>query len=220
MQTESWWQSQTFKALVLYVATMVANAVARRWGYSLNTEEIAGLTVTVVGFIMGRQYKQGKLLDNEIHPLQVLPPAPPEPAPSAPSKIAPVVGLLLACALLLPATGCTGLRVRPDLGSKTVDCVGSALVSLAPEAAAALPKVAEAIQGGSADWQPLLDKAMVTGGMAAWCALMALLHSIEVGGNGGGEGATLLVLRPAEAGGLPPAVLLLRGYAYLDSRSR
>lgn len=47
---------------------------------------------------------------------------------------------------------------------------------------------------------------------------MALLHSIEVGGTGGGDGASLLVLRPAEQGGYPPATLLLRGYAYLDSR--
>jgi hypothetical protein len=127
--------------------------------------------------------------------------------------------LVLAAFILLP--GCTGVRVRPDLGGKVADCAGSALVSLAPDAAAALPKVAEALQGGSADWQPELDKVLVTGGMAAWCALMALIRSIEIGGTGGGEGATLLVLRPAEApGGLPPATLLLRGYAYLDSRSR
>jgi hypothetical protein len=57
------WKSQTFIALVLYLVTMICNAISRKWGVELNATEIAGFTVAVVGFIAGRQYKQAKLIE-------------------------------------------------------------------------------------------------------------------------------------------------------------
>lgn len=194
-QTETWWQSQTFKALVLYFVTMVANAVARRWGYALATEEIAGLTVTVVGFIMGRQYKQGKLLDNEIHPLQVLPPSmiyvpPPMPlpvpakdAPPSASTYKPVVGLLLACSLLVSGSGCAWWQSQPKLRADLSACATGVVVG---EVEALMGEAAKVMQGAPATWDAHLDQLVARGGQAALCAIMALADALA-GGTGGTE---------------------------------
>lgn len=63
---ESILTSGTFKALLLYVVTLIADAVGKKYGYGLNAESIAGLTASVVAFIAGRQYKTTKIETEKI----------------------------------------------------------------------------------------------------------------------------------------------------------
>ena len=124
----------------------------------------------------------------------------------------------LAAALCLASLllgGCGVVHVnRPQLGTSLSKCVEGFATS---EIQAVLPDVSAALQGRTADWQNQLDGVITRGGAAAVCALVALLQSLE-SGTGGASGAAPVVLTPPENGGLPPAVLLLRGYSYLDAR--
>lgn len=53
--------SQTFKVLLGYVFGLICDAVAKRYGYGLNAEALAGITATVIAFIAGRQFKSSKI---------------------------------------------------------------------------------------------------------------------------------------------------------------
>lgn len=197
MTVEKWWQSQTFRALVLYFVTMIANAVARRWGYSLNTEEIAGLTVTLVGFIVGRQYKQGKLLDNEVHPIQ-LPAHIRDPEPSKPSGIKTVAPLILI--LCLPALSGCALFNRvghtAELAApKVLDCAGTSAAKYLP---ALLGEVATVIATALITkdvkienvindlLKTVKDDAYATGRDFMPCAIAEVLRAWQMAGPGAG----------------------------------
>lgn len=196
MTQENWWQSQTFRAFVLYLVTMIANAVARKWGYSLNAEEIAGLTVALVGFIAGRQYKQAKLLDNDAHPVQrqaapvvtALSQSPVETpeqkalsdsiaaAPAGYKIVVPV--LLLA---LLSSSGCAWWQKQTDLKADLSACASTAVVG---EVEALMGEAAQAIQQSPVDWDRHLDQLVARGGQAALCAILALADALSSGTGG------------------------------------
>lgn len=59
--------SQTFKVLLGYIFGLICDAIAKKYGYGLNSEALAGLTATVIAFIAGRQYKSAQIEAAAIH---------------------------------------------------------------------------------------------------------------------------------------------------------
>lgn len=55
---KAWYESQSFRALLVFVVGLVANAVGRKFGFSLNTEEIVAFAVTVAAFIAKRGWER------------------------------------------------------------------------------------------------------------------------------------------------------------------
>lgn len=56
-----WYLDKAFYALLMFIVGMIANVIASKWGYRLNTEEIVGFAMVVVSFIAGHKWKSGML---------------------------------------------------------------------------------------------------------------------------------------------------------------
>ena len=183
---ESIWQSQTFKSLVLYVCVLVANAVARKWGVSLDASELAGFTVALVAFIAGRQFKQAKMLEQEIHPLQVAATenAKPADAPiaSTPSVFKTLVPLMLV-ASMLTMPGCAWWQSQPKLRADLSACATGVVVG---EVELLMGEAAKVMQQQPATWDASLEKMVLRAGQAGLCAIMALADALT-SGTGGSE---------------------------------
>lgn len=52
-----WYEDKPFQSILLFVLTLVANAVSRKFGFSLNVEEVAALATTVLGFVLANKWK-------------------------------------------------------------------------------------------------------------------------------------------------------------------
>ena len=52
--------SDAVKMLITFVLTMVANLVAKKTGVELDVEETAGLVATIIAFVLGKKYLEGK----------------------------------------------------------------------------------------------------------------------------------------------------------------
>lgn len=179
MEAEKWWDSQTFKTLVVYFFTLVLNAVARKYGpISLDINELAALTVAVVGFIAGRQWKQGKMLDNGIHPAQVLYTEKEAPKPSGVAKSA----LPLLLVLCLPAlSGCAWWQSQTKLQADLKTCVGT---TISGEVNALLGEVIVITKKQPVDWDAHLAAFLAKAGQAGICAVLALADALESGTGG------------------------------------
>lgn len=53
-------------AVVLFLVTLACNAMGRKFGVSLNAEEIASLAVVVIGFVAGHKWKSGTIAAAEV----------------------------------------------------------------------------------------------------------------------------------------------------------
>lgn len=51
-----WYLDKSFKAMLTVIVTMICNMIGRKYGYSLNTEEIVGIISVVVAFIGGHKW--------------------------------------------------------------------------------------------------------------------------------------------------------------------
>lgn len=51
-----WYMDKSFKAMLSVIVTLIANMIGRKYGYSLNTEEIVGIITAAVAFIGGHKW--------------------------------------------------------------------------------------------------------------------------------------------------------------------
>ena len=232
-------KSHTFQAFLATLAAIAAGVLAQRWGVQVPPGALEALGASFVAYVVGRQYKSTKLeaaaqaakagiegldtseLAQAVAPIvqaelakvgaKVTPPAPEAPPkPAGGALPALIIAAVLGAVTMSSCAFFQKPKVHDDLQKCASGFVGS-------EVQAAMPEVLGAIQGRSADWQAQLDGVLVRLGTAGVCALMAIISGLE-GGTGGSPGAMPVVLLAPDQGGLPPAVVLLRGYAYLDSR--
>lgn len=56
-QPSPWYKDKPFQTILLFVLTLVANAVGRKFGFELNVEEIAALATAIIGFIVANKWK-------------------------------------------------------------------------------------------------------------------------------------------------------------------
>lgn len=56
-----WWEDKAVKMVLLFLVTLMVNAIGRKFEVSLNVEEIVALALSILGFIFGHKYKSGML---------------------------------------------------------------------------------------------------------------------------------------------------------------
>ncbi len=61
-----WYEDKSFKLVLGFIVAMVANMVGRKFGTSLNVEEIVSMAVAVTGFVAGNKWKSGTLAKAQI----------------------------------------------------------------------------------------------------------------------------------------------------------
>lgn len=56
-----WFEDKSVHAVLTFLVTLVANAIGRKFGFSLNIEEIVSLAAVVIGFIAGHKWKTAQV---------------------------------------------------------------------------------------------------------------------------------------------------------------
>lgn len=56
-----WYSDKAVHAVLTFVVGMIANVVGRKFGYSMNVEEIVAFATVILGFIAGHKWKSGML---------------------------------------------------------------------------------------------------------------------------------------------------------------
>lgn len=56
-----WFADKAVHAVLTFTVGMVANVIGRKFGYSMNTEEVVAFATVVLGFIAGHKWKSGML---------------------------------------------------------------------------------------------------------------------------------------------------------------
>lgn len=56
-----WYEDKAVHAVLTFVVGMVANVVGRKWGYSLNVEEIVAFAAVTISFIGAHKWKSKTL---------------------------------------------------------------------------------------------------------------------------------------------------------------
>jgi hypothetical protein len=229
-------QSHTFVAFLLFLATIISSVVAKKLGIEIPPTALEALAAGFIGYILNRTYKSTKLeaiaatskatiAGLDANPLgqagiavaeqalskltdKVSTPVD-RPAALDAKREGGFAGIRFALVLCLISTlaSCAWWqKVEP----KFVDCAQKTCVDALPSV---ITEVNGALNTPGFDWQTGLEQIATNRGFElVACALQVIVSSLESGGGGDGVGHPELNL----TAGMPPSVKLIRAYSYMQ----